>query len=148
MCNVILGVTASAAGALILITLWEILIGMWMNTLGQIVIMTPIYLKNFESVGADPITFGIIFILGAEIGFVTPPLGTSLFVAMPIAKVKLGETSLAAIPFIFAVLFCNSNYYRFSKNTVMTSRFGNGTGLIPIWQWSRLNEEWISLINI
>ena len=47
---------------------------------------------------------GIIFILGAEIGFVTPPLGTSLFVAMPIAKVKLGEISIAAIPFIFAVL--------------------------------------------
>ena len=102
--NVILGVTASAAGALILITLWEIFIGMWMNTLAQIVIMTPIYLKIIESVGVDPITFGIIFILGAEIGFVTPPLGTSLFVAMPIAKVNLGEISIAAIPFIFAVL--------------------------------------------
>lgn len=100
----ILGVTASAAVALILISVWEIFIGMWMNTMAQIIIMTPIYMKVIDSVGVDPVTFGIIFVLNAEIGFVTPPLGTSLFVAMPIAKVSLGEISLASIPFIFAVL--------------------------------------------
>jgi C4-dicarboxylate transporter DctM subunit len=76
---------------------------MWMNTMAQIIIMTPIYLGIIEAVGVDPVTFGIIFVLNAEIGFVTPPLGTSLFVAMPIAKVGLGEISLASIPFILAV---------------------------------------------
>ena len=102
--STILGVTASAAVALILISVWEIFIGMWMNTMAQIVIMTPIYLGIINAVGVDPVTFGIIFVLNAEIGFVTPPLGTSLFVAMPIAKVNLGEISIASIPFIFAVL--------------------------------------------
>jgi len=102
--NAILGVTASAAIALILISVWEIFIGMWMNTMAQIIIMTPIYIKIIESVDVDPIAFGIIFVLNAEIGFVTPPLGTSLFVAMPIAKVSLGEISIASIPFIIATL--------------------------------------------
>ena len=100
----ILAVTASAAVALILISVWEIFIGMWMNTMAQIIIMTPIYLKIIESVGVDPVVFGIIFVLNAEIGFVTPPLGTSLFVAMPIANVKLGEISIASFPFIIATL--------------------------------------------
>ena len=100
----ILGVTASAAVALILISVWEIFIGMWMNTMAQIIIMTPIYLTIIEAVGVDPVVFGIILVLNAEIGFVTPPLGTSLFVAMPIAKVKLGAISIASIPFIIATL--------------------------------------------
>lgn len=99
----ILGVTASAAVALILISVWETFIGMWMNTLAQIIIMTPIYLHIINVVGVDPVTFGIIFTLNCEIGFVTPPLGTSLFVAMPIAKVSLGEISKASLPFIFTV---------------------------------------------
>ncbi|HEU5018481.1 MAG TPA: TRAP transporter large permease [Pseudolabrys sp.] len=99
----ILGVTSSAAMALVLISVWETFIGMWMNTMAQIIIMTPIYLQIINTLGIDPITFGIIFTLNCEIGFVTPPLGTSLFVAMPIADVKLGEISLAAIPFIIAM---------------------------------------------
>lgn len=101
--DAILYVTASAAVALILISVWETFIGMWMNTMAQIIIMTPIYIGIINAVGVDPVTFGIIFVLNCEIGFVTPPLGTSLFVAMPIAKVGLGEISIASLPFIFAV---------------------------------------------
>lgn len=101
--DAILSVTTSATIALILISVWETFIGMWMNTLAQIVIMTPIYLGIINAVGVDPVTFGIIFVLNCEIGFVTPPLGTSLFVAMPIANVKLGEISLASVPFIISM---------------------------------------------
>jgi C4-dicarboxylate transporter DctM subunit len=101
--DVVLSVTKSAAVALILISVWETFIGMWMNTMAQIIVMTPIYLQIIHVLGVDPITFGIIFTLNCEIGFVTPPLGTSLFVAMPIANVKLGEISLASIPFILTV---------------------------------------------
>lgn len=101
--SVILKLTTSAAIALILISVWETFIGMWMNTMAQIIIMTPIYLEIIHALGIDPITFGIIFTLNCEVGFVTPPLGTSLFVAMPIANVKLGEISLASLPFIVAV---------------------------------------------
>lgn len=70
--DVILGITASAVGALILISVWETFIGMWMNTMPQIIIMTPIYLQIIQAVGVDPITFGIIFTLNCEVGFVTP----------------------------------------------------------------------------
>jgi len=101
--HVVLGVTKSAAVALILISVWETFIGMWMNTMAQILVMTPIYLQIIRTLGIDPVTFGIIFTLNCEIGFVTPPLGTSLFVAMPIANVKLGEISYASIPFIMTV---------------------------------------------
>jgi len=101
--HVVLGVTKSAAVALVLISVWETFIGMWMNTMAQILVMTPIYLQIIRTLGIDPVTFGIIFTLNCEIGFVTPPLGTSLFVAMPIANVKLGEISYASIPFIMTV---------------------------------------------
>lgn len=100
--KLIMGISHSAVVVLILISIWETFIGMWMNTMAQIIIMTPIYMGIIAAVGVNPITFGIIFTLNCEVGFVTPPLGTSLFVAMPIAGVELGEISYASIPFILA----------------------------------------------
>jgi len=99
----LLRISTNAVIVLIIISVWETFIGMWMNTMAQIIIMTPIYMQIIHAVGIDPIAFGIIFILNCEEGFVTPPLGTSLFVAMPIAKVGLGEISYAAIPLLIAL---------------------------------------------
>ncbi len=98
-----MGITTNATGLLIIISIWETFIGTWMNTMAQIVIMTPIYLQIIGAVGIDPVVFGIIFVLNCEEGFVTPPLGTSLFVAMPIAKVGLGEISYATLPLLISL---------------------------------------------
>ena len=46
----------------------------------------------------------MVFVVNAEIGFLTPPLGTTLFVAMEQAGVSLGEVSKAVLPFIGAYL--------------------------------------------
>mgnify|MGYP002535955466 CR=1 FL=1 len=64
------------------------------------IIFTPIFAPVVQAVGIDLMHFAIIFVLNAEIGFLTPPLGTNLFVAMDQAKCSLGEISKAVIPFI------------------------------------------------
>ena len=48
----------------------------------------------------SPVHFGILFVITSEIGFLTPPLGANLFVAMPIARVTLEEISKSVLYFI------------------------------------------------
>ena len=77
-----------------------LLICIFLTFMSQVIIFTPIFAPVVQAVGIDLMHFAIIFVLNAEIGFLTPPLGTNLFVAMDQAKCSLGEISKAVIPFI------------------------------------------------
>ena len=92
--------TTSPFLILILISLFLTFVGMWLNTMAQIIILTPLFLPVVKSVGIDPIHFGIVFVVNCEIGYLTPPLGTSLFVALGIADTTLGAIAKAVLPFI------------------------------------------------
>ena len=84
----------------LLICIFLTFMGCIMNSMSQVIIFTPIFAPVVQAVGIDLMHFAIIFVLNAEIGFLTPPLGTNLFVAMDQARCSLGEISKAVIPFI------------------------------------------------
>lgn len=89
--------------ALILVIIALLLfIGMWMETITQIVILTPLLLPAVAAKGMDPIQFGVMFVIACEIGFQTPPLGVNLFVAGEIAGAKIEEVTRGVIPFVLA----------------------------------------------
>ncbi|MBW2145948.1 MAG: TRAP transporter large permease [Deltaproteobacteria bacterium] len=90
---------------LILIALF-IFIGMWMETLATIMLLTPILLPIMTKLGVDPIHFGIVLVVACEIGFETPPLGENLFIGARIANVSLEEISLSSIPFAITEIVC------------------------------------------
>ena len=73
-----------------------------METLTQIIILTPLLLPVVANVGIDPIQFGIIFVIACEIGYSTPPLGVNLFVAAEIGNTTVERVSKASIPFLCA----------------------------------------------
>ncbi len=89
---------------LVLISVFLTFVGMWMNSIAQVIIFTPIFLPVITTVGISPIHFAIIFVVNAEVGFLTPPLGTNLFVAMEIAETSLGGVARGVIP-LMCVLF-------------------------------------------
>ena len=89
---------------LFLIALFLIVIGTFMETLAQIIILTPVFLPLVQSLGVDPIHFGVIFVICCEIGFLTPPLGANLYVAMKQADVSLEAVSKAVLPFLAALI--------------------------------------------
>jgi len=66
---------------LIIVGLFLIL-GMIMETLSTIIILTPMLLPVVVSLGVDPVVFGIIFVATNEIAFLTPPLGVNLFLRL------------------------------------------------------------------
>jgi len=100
----ILDITKDPFLILILISLFLTFIGMWMNSIAQVIIFTPIFLPVITAVGISPIHFAIIFVVNAEVGFLTPPLGTNLFVSMEIAETDLGGVAKSVIP-LLGVLF-------------------------------------------
>ncbi|MER2089601.1 MAG: TRAP transporter large permease [Sporosarcina sp.] len=82
-----------------------LVVGMFMDTLAAIIILTPILLPIAIQIGYDPIHFGILMVVNLAIGFITPPLGVNLFVASGISGLSLESLSRAVLPFIFAMLF-------------------------------------------
>ena len=89
---------------LMIINIALIIIGTFMETLATIILLTPLLLPVVTALGISPIHFGILIVITSEIGFLTPPLGANLFVAMPIAKVTLEQISRAVFYFI-GILF-------------------------------------------
>ncbi len=88
----------------LLIIVLLLIVGMFMDTSAAVVIFTPILFPIAMKVGIDPVHFGIIMIVSLAIGFITPPVGVNLFVAMNIAKTTMVEIFPYIIPFILVCL--------------------------------------------
>jgi C4-dicarboxylate transporter DctM subunit len=81
-----------------------IFIGMWMDTIAQIILLTPVLLPVVNALGVNPVHFGIIFVLCCEIGFLTPPLGVNLFVAMRLTGCSIESLSKSALPYVLVLM--------------------------------------------
>ncbi|MDO9582686.1 MAG: TRAP transporter large permease subunit [Desulfomicrobium sp.] len=100
----ILSVTENKLLILLMINILLLIVGIFMEALAAIVILTPILLPVVVGVGVDPLHFGIIMVVNLAIGFITPPVGVNLFVASGIAKAKLSELSKSVIPMILLMI--------------------------------------------
>ncbi|HOV39680.1 MAG TPA: TRAP transporter large permease [Spirochaetales bacterium] len=89
---------------LLIIMAFMIFVGTWAETFSQIIVLTPIFLPIITQLGVNPIHFGVLFVVCAEIGFLTPPFGANLFVAMKLSNITLEESFVASIPFILCYI--------------------------------------------
>lgn len=96
--------TTNVYVVLILIAIFYIIIGTFMESLAQIILFTSVFLPLVTSLGVDPVAFGILTVITCEIGFLTPPLGGNLNVAARISGITIEAVSVAVLPFIIAYL--------------------------------------------
>ena len=89
---------------LLLIGVFYIFIGTFMESLAQIVLFTAVFLPLVTSLGVDPVLFGVFTVITCEIGFLTPPLGANLTVAARISGISIERISVAVLPFILAYI--------------------------------------------
>jgi tripartite ATP-independent transporter DctM subunit len=87
---------------LILILIIYILLGCVMDSLAMIILTIPIFYPLIETLGFDPIWFGIIVVRAAEIGLITPPVGMNVFVINGITDVPMYTIFRGIIPFLIA----------------------------------------------
>lgn len=100
----ITSLTTSPFLVLMLIAVFYIFIGTFMESLAQIVLFTAVFLPLVTSLGIDPVLFGIFTVITCEIGFLTPPLGANLTIASRISGISLERISVAVLPFIAAYI--------------------------------------------
>ncbi len=94
------GFTDSSFVLLLVISAILIITGMFLESIAQIILLTPLMLPIAVSVGIDPVVFGVIMVIACEIGFLTPPVGANLFVATRLTNVGIDKISVAVIPFL------------------------------------------------
>lgn len=102
--STLVGLSDNPIVLLLLINGMLLIIGMFMETISAIIILTPILLPVVKQLGVDPIVFGVILTVNLAIGFCTPPLGVNIFVASQVSNVSIEKISRALIPFLCSML--------------------------------------------
>jgi len=97
--------TITDPGLLLLgINILLLAVGCLMDVGSAIMIFSPLLYPMIKSAGIDPVHFGIIMTANLEIGYLTPPVGLNLIVAMAAFKESFGFICKAVIPFIAIML--------------------------------------------
>ena len=91
---------ASGVGAVTLMILAYIVLGMFLESAAMLLISIPIFLPVAIQVGMDPLVFGIFACIAMEIAQISPPIGVNLFTIHGISKIKLGTLARGAAPFL------------------------------------------------
>jgi len=101
--NWMLGLTDSPNLVMVLIVVFILLAGTFMEGSVLIIMLTPIFLPLVAKYGIDPVHFGLVFIIAATIGNFTPPVGAAMFVVCQILKCPIGVYARESMPFLIAV---------------------------------------------
>jgi TRAP-type C4-dicarboxylate transport system permease large subunit len=79
--------------------------GFFMDSMALVVVTIPIFFPLVMKLGFDPIWFGVIIVLVAEMGVITPPVGVNVFVIKGIAPdIPLEVIFKGIIPFLIALI--------------------------------------------
>jgi tripartite ATP-independent transporter DctM subunit len=87
---------------LLLINVLLFFLGMFMDSIPALMIVTPVFLPLFKMLGIDPLHAGIFMCINLITGLATPPVGCCLFAASIISGESIEKISRAIMPFILA----------------------------------------------
>jgi len=87
--NALLGFSNSKIVILLLINLFLLIVGMFIDNISSCTILAPIFLPVVKALGVNPVHFGIFMTINLAIGFVTPPYGANLFIGSAVGRVSM-----------------------------------------------------------
>jgi C4-dicarboxylate transporter DctM subunit len=100
------GLGLSATGLILVLIVFYLILGMFMDVLSMQVATIPITYPIAVALGVDPIWFGIFIVLMCELGLITPPVGMNLFVVHGIRPDKGGieDAIWGALPYVLIMM--------------------------------------------
>ena len=101
------------ASVISLLILFKLALGFFLDQFAILILTVPILLPLVKSLGFDPIWFGVILVLTAEVGMVTPPLGTNVFVIARYTGRPAEEIFAGVWPHVFAHLLAIAGFVIF-----------------------------------
>ncbi len=91
---------SSPYGFMLVVNLLLLVVSCLMTTTEALLILGPLLTPVAAAYGFEKVFFGIIMIHNLEIGYLIPPLGINLLIAMTAFKQKMSDLSVAALPFL------------------------------------------------
>ncbi|MFA6807811.1 MAG: TRAP transporter large permease [Eubacteriales bacterium] len=100
----LLGVTDNPLVFLLLINVFLLILGMFIEAGPAIIILVPLLIAPLQALGIDLVHFGIIMTLNLVIGGITPPFGSMMFISCQILKIPMVDFVKANMPFYLVTI--------------------------------------------
>jgi TRAP-type C4-dicarboxylate transport system permease large subunit len=105
--NWVAGLPLPKDAIMLLIIFLYVIGGCFMDALAMVLLTIPIVFPLVTAMGFDPIWFGVIIVLVAEMGAMTPPVGINVYVLSGIARdIPMEIIFKGAFPFVLCVMVC------------------------------------------
>jgi tripartite ATP-independent transporter DctM subunit len=89
--NFVFSISESPIIILLLVNILLLFIGLFLDPIAALVMMTPIVFPVLFEIGVDPIQIGVIMVFNLMLGLLTPPLGLSVYLSADIADVSVSS---------------------------------------------------------
>ncbi len=117
--SLIFGITDNYIGVVLMLNIIMLMFGTMMDMSCIILTLTPILLPIAQSIGMDPVHFGVMMILNLGMGLITPPVGSTLFIGSAVSGVPIERLSKTLLPF-YSVMLIVLMIVAFVPDFVMT----------------------------
>ena len=89
-------------GILILMQIILVVLGMFLDWVGILLLCVPIFVPIVKALGFDPLWFGVLYLVNMQISFLSPPFGYALFYLRGVAppEIPMIDIFKAALPFL------------------------------------------------
>ncbi|WP_158801156.1 TRAP transporter large permease [Acidisoma sp. L85] len=97
-------ITTNPLLMLVIMNLLLLLIGMVLESIAALILLTPILVPIAQQVGISPVHLGVLMSLNVSLGAVHPPVGTLMFITCGVLDVKITDYTRAVLPLLAAEL--------------------------------------------
>ena len=98
LAEALVGISRDPAVILILINIFLLVVGCFLDSTVAILILGPIFMPVLAAAGIDPVHFGVVMVLNLMIGLMTPPFGMILFVMQQVSGLSFEDVVKACMP--------------------------------------------------
>lgn len=102
--NAILGFSSNKYFVMLIIIVFLVILGMFMDGSVVILVFTPIFLPLALNVGFDPVHFGILFCSIITMGNMTPPVGLAMYAVCSVLDIPNSEYVKEMWPFFLTIV--------------------------------------------
>ncbi|MGM0421274.1 MAG: TRAP transporter large permease [Bacillota bacterium] len=100
----LIGFSDSRIVLMLVLSLITFVIGMFMEEVATLVLLTPIFTPVAMATGIDPFQFGVIIVLNVTIALITPPMGACVFIVSSVGNVELEKLFKSIWPFVMVAI--------------------------------------------
>lgn len=102
--TLVLGATNDPLVVLLILSAITFVIGMFLEEIAALVLLTPVFAPIATAAGIDPLHFGIVMVLNITIALITPPMGACVYIVSAVGGVPIEQLFRTIWPFVVTAL--------------------------------------------